>query len=468
MRSSCVTAWRSSSVGSPSRPSKRCAPTCPTSSRRWPRSSMPVWCGRWRAGPTSGSWCSARCGRSPASGCCARPDLMRSRELLAVYLTASCRGLAGPAVRRRRRPRAGAVRRRRRRHRRRRRLGPRVRTPGDRRRAACSPAWTAGSPPAARTRRWAWSCGSWTTCRSRPPRRPGCWPPPPCSPTSSATTTRHVTYGARWPWPSPSGTATAISASTARTFLGAELMFSGELADGLALAARGGRRGRGARPLPALGPGPVPCSRWPGPQRGLRRRAACPRGQAGSRPREGRPRPDRDCSTPWRRSRSTTATETRPARSPSRRSASPASACRRSCATRPSRLARAALAAGRPRRGRPPGWREALDAERPPGADASPSPSACESAACLAAARGEADTAVRLFAAAQSLSPSPGGGDVPPRAGPRRRAGRGAGVARASRPLRTRVDCSASGLRARESARGLSWPTCSTGSARPR
>ena len=32
----------------------------------------------------------------------------------------------------------------------------------------------------------------------------------------------------------------------------------------------------------------------------------------------------------------------------------------------------------------------------------------------VAAARGEADTAVRLFAAAQSLSASPGGGDVPP------------------------------------------------------
>ena len=32
----------------------------------------------------------------------------------------------------------------------------------------------------------------------------------------------------------------------------------------------------------------------------------------------------------------------------------------------------------------------------------------------MAAARGEADTAVRLFAAAQSLSASPGGGDVPP------------------------------------------------------
>ncbi len=33
---------------------------------------------------------------------------------------------------------------------------------------------------------------------------------------------------------------------------------------------------------------------------------------------------------------------------------------------------------------------------------------------CLAAAHGEPDRAVRLFAAAQSLSPSPGGGDVPP------------------------------------------------------
>ena len=33
---------------------------------------------------------------------------------------------------------------------------------------------------------------------------------------------------------------------------------------------------------------------------------------------------------------------------------------------------------------------------------------------CLAAARGRADPAVRLFAAAQALSPSPGGGDVPP------------------------------------------------------
>ena len=102
----------------------------------------------------------------------------------------SRRGLPGPPVRRRRRPGPGAVRRQRRRHRRRDRLGPGVRPPVDRRRAACSPAWTAGSPPTARTRRWASPCGSWTTCPSRAPRRPGCWPPPPCSPTSSATTTR--------------------------------------------------------------------------------------------------------------------------------------------------------------------------------------------------------------------------------------------------------------------------------------
>ena len=59
----------------------------------------------------------------------ARPDLMRSRELLAAHLTARAEdsrtrlyGADGDLD-------AGAVRRRRRRHRRRRRLGPRVRTP---------------------------------------------------------------------------------------------------------------------------------------------------------------------------------------------------------------------------------------------------------------------------------------------------------------------------------------------------
>ena len=129
-----------------------------------------------------------------------------------------------------------------------------------------------------------------------------------------------------------------ISASTARTFLAAELMFSGELADGLALAARGGRRGRGARPLPALGPGPGPARDGPGLQRGLRGRAACPRGQAGSRARERRPGPYRGrAQQPGGDRARRRRRQTRPARSPSKRSASPASACRRSCATRASR-----------------------------------------------------------------------------------------------------------------------------------
>ena len=75
-------------------------------------------------------------------------------------------------------------------------------------------------------------------------------------------------------------------------------------------------------------------------------------------------------------------------------------------------LARAALAAGRPAEA---GRRlaEALDQSDRLG-------QTFAVAQCLrvgggvAAARGEADTAVRLFAAAQSLSASPGGGDVPP------------------------------------------------------
>ncbi len=69
----CATGSRCSSAASPSRRWSRCATTCPTCSRRWPRSSTPGWCGRWRAGWRCGSSRSARCAPTCASGCTSSP-----------------------------------------------------------------------------------------------------------------------------------------------------------------------------------------------------------------------------------------------------------------------------------------------------------------------------------------------------------------------------------------------------------
>ena len=79
------------------------------------------------------------------------------------------------------------------------------------------------------------------------------------------------------------------SAAVARTFLGATLVFRGEIAEGLALAEARAGGGRGAGPVPALGPGPAGAGdrRWHA--RRPRRRASGPRGAARGGPGPGRP-----------------------------------------------------------------------------------------------------------------------------------------------------------------------------------
>ena len=138
-----------------------------------------------------------------------------------------------------------------------------------------------------------------------------------------------------------------ISASTARTFLAAELMFSGELAEGLALAREAAAEAE-ALDLYPLSAQALGARDGEGHQRRLRRRAAGLRGPARRwcAPRATWPAPPTR-STAWRRSPSTTADgETRPAPSPPRRWRSPVTRLPTVARDASITLARAALAHG--------------------------------------------------------------------------------------------------------------------------
>ena len=309
----------------------------------------------------------------------ARPDLMRSRELLAVYLTPSCRGLPGPPVRRRRRPRAGAVRRRRRRHRRRRRLGSRSPDAG----RSLSSCMLAGVDCWVAAGRQNQALGLVVLVLDHVPQQG----PEAARLLAAASMLSHqlsdhdeaLTF-ARAALALSERLGDRISASTARTFLAAELMFRGELADGLALAARAAAEAEALDlyPLSAQALGLLAMARaysgdFEGERRAHEAKLAVVRAN-GDLARtadvlnslaeialddgDGRHGP---------RVRRRSARRRRPAPADGR-------------ARREHHAGAGGPRAGRPRRGRTPAGRGA-GPERPPRAERSRSPSACESAA---------------------------------------------------------------------------------------